>query len=140
MSTYRIEGGAPLRGSITASGAKNAATKQIVASLLTDEEVVLHNVPRIGDVSITMEIVRSLGATVEWSGTSTLHIRAATVGSGEVPVAFVVTDAGMDPDAIRVRCASKLASFKAPRAVVRLDALPRNAMGKLQKHLLPPVP
>jgi len=37
MSTYRIEGGAPLRGRIRASGAKNAATKQIVASLLTDE-------------------------------------------------------------------------------------------------------
>ncbi|CAG1000209.1 partial Long-chain-fatty-acid--CoA ligase FadD13, partial [Anaerolineae bacterium] len=70
---------------------------------------------------------------------------AAVVGMpderrGEVPVAFVVTDAGIDPDAIRVRCASKLASFKAPRAVVRLDALPRNAMGKLQKHLLPSVP
>ncbi len=88
MSTYRIEGGAPLRGSITASGAKNAATKQIVASLLTDEEVILHNVPRIGDVNITMDIVRSLGAMVEWSGDSTLHIQAATVGSGEVPVAF----------------------------------------------------
>src|SRR5687767_4044827 len=54
MSTYRIEGGAPLRGRIKASGAKNAATKQIVASLLTDEEVVLHNVPQIGDVAITI--------------------------------------------------------------------------------------
>src|SRR4051812_47279799 len=61
MPTYHIEGGFPLRGRIHASGAKNAATKQIVASLLTDEEVVLHNVPRIGDVNITIEIVKSLG-------------------------------------------------------------------------------
>ena len=88
MSTYRIEGGAPLRGRIKASGAKNAATKQIVASLLTDEEVVLHNVPQIGDVAITIEIVQSLGATVEWTDDSSLLIHAASVGSGEVPVAF----------------------------------------------------
>lgn len=88
MPTYRIEGGAPLRGRIRASGAKNAATKQIVASVLTDEEVVLRNVPRIGDVAITIEIVRSLGATVEWEDDSTLRIRAASVQNGEVPVAF----------------------------------------------------
>jgi len=66
---------------------------------------------------------------------------AAVVGApdarrGEVPVAYVVTDGGVDCDALRERCAASLASFKAPRAVIRLDALPRNAMGKLQKHLL----
>jgi UDP-N-acetylglucosamine 1-carboxyvinyltransferase len=88
MSTYRIEGGAPLRGRMRASGAKNSATKQIVASLLTDEEVVLHNVPEIGDVAITIEIVQSLGASVEWTDQSTLRIHAASVGNGEVPVAF----------------------------------------------------
>ena len=68
---------------------------------------------------------------------------AAVVGApdarrGEVPVAFVVTDDGVDVDAIRDRCAACLASFKAPRAVIRLEALPRNAMGKVQKHLLTP--
>lgn len=88
MSTYRIEGGAPLRGRITASGAKNAATKQIVASLLTDEEVILQNVPQIGDVAITIDIVQSLGASVEWMDDTTLKIHAASVRSGEVPVAF----------------------------------------------------
>jgi malonyl-CoA/methylmalonyl-CoA synthetase len=66
---------------------------------------------------------------------------AAVVGApdarrGEVPVAYVVTDDGVDVEAIRDRCAASLASFKAPRAVHRVDALPRNAMGKLQKHLL----
>ena len=88
MPTYYIQGGIPLRGQIRASGAKNAATKQIVASLLTDEEVVLHNVPRIGDVNITIDIARSLGARVEWMGDSSLLIHAASVASGEVPVAF----------------------------------------------------
>ena len=67
---------------------------------------------------------------------------AAVIGApderrGEVPVAYVVTDSGVDVDALRERCAQSLASFKAPRAIVRVDALPRNAMGKLQKHLLP---
>jgi len=66
---------------------------------------------------------------------------AAVVGApdarrGEVPVAYVVADDGVDVEAIRDRCAASLASFKAPRAVYRVDALPRNAMGKLQKNLL----
>jgi malonyl-CoA/methylmalonyl-CoA synthetase len=66
---------------------------------------------------------------------------AAVVGApdarrGEVPMAYVVTDDGVDCQALRERCAASLASFKTPRAVVRVDALPRNAMGKLQKHLL----
>ena len=70
---------------------------------------------------------------------------AAVVGApderrGEVPVAYVVTDAGVDVDGLRERCSRGLASFKAPRAVIRVDSLPRNAMGKLQKHLLPTLP
>jgi malonyl-CoA/methylmalonyl-CoA synthetase len=66
---------------------------------------------------------------------------AAVVGApdarrGEVPVAYVVAEPGVDLDGLRDRCAASLASFKTPRAVHRVDALPRNAMGKLQKHLL----
>ena len=88
MPTYRIDGGVPLRGAIRASGAKNATTKQIVASMLTDDEVVLHNVPRIGDVAITVDICRALGATVDWSGPDELRIRAADIRRDDVPVAF----------------------------------------------------
>ena len=70
---------------------------------------------------------------------------AAVIGApderrGEVPVAYVVTESGVDVNQLRERCAQSLASFKAPRAIVRVDALPRNAMGKLQKHLLPVPP
>ena len=88
MPTYRIEGGSPLRGTIRASGAKNAATKQIVASLLTDDEVILHNVPRIGDVAITIDICRALGAQISWAGEDTLRVRAAALRDVDVPVAF----------------------------------------------------
>jgi acyl-coenzyme A synthetase/AMP-(fatty) acid ligase len=70
---------------------------------------------------------------------------AAVVGApderrGEVPIAYVVADNDVDVERLRERCAQSLASFKTPRAVVRVDALPRNAMGKLQKHLLPAPP
>jgi malonyl-CoA/methylmalonyl-CoA synthetase len=68
---------------------------------------------------------------------------AAVVGAedprrGEVPVAYVVTDGPIDAAALRDACASALASFKVPRAFLRVEALPRNALGKVQKHGLPP--
>src|SRR5687768_8668049 len=87
MPSYRIEGGTPLRGAIRVSGAKNAATKCIVAALLTDDEVILDNVPPIGDVTITVDMVRALGAQIDVQG-ETVRVRAATVKSGDVPVAF----------------------------------------------------
>jgi malonyl-CoA/methylmalonyl-CoA synthetase len=55
---------------------------------------------------------------------------------GEVPTAYVVTSDEFDADAARAACARALASFKVPRAFVRVEALPRNALGKVQKHLL----
>ena len=57
---------------------------------------------------------------------------------GEVPVAYVVAHDGFDSVAAEALCARTLASFKVPRAFIRVDALPRNALGKVQKHLLPP--
>lgn len=56
---------------------------------------------------------------------------------GEVPVAYVVLRESIDPDALRERCTDKLASFKVPRAFIEVEKLPRNALGKVQKHLLP---
>lgn len=56
---------------------------------------------------------------------------------GEVPVAFVVMTTEIDTAEIEARCRAKLASFKIPRAFIRVEKLPRNAMGKIQKHLLP---
>jgi acyl-CoA synthetase (AMP-forming)/AMP-acid ligase II len=55
---------------------------------------------------------------------------------GEVPTAYVVASDDFDGDAARDACARALASFKVPRTFVRVDALPRNALGKVQKHLL----
>ena len=67
---------------------------------------------------------------------------AAVVGvadrvRGEIPIAYIVwkNDAG-DPGLLETRCREKLASFKIPRRFESIDALPRNALGKVQKHLL----
>ncbi|HUQ80134.1 MAG TPA: AMP-binding protein [Gemmatimonadaceae bacterium] len=68
---------------------------------------------------------------------------AAVVGvpderRGEVPVAYLVTEGAVDADALREACAKALASFKVPRGFVSVEALPRNALGKVQKRFLPP--
>jgi malonyl-CoA/methylmalonyl-CoA synthetase len=55
---------------------------------------------------------------------------------GEVPVAFVVADDPFDPEALLAACRRELASFKIPARIHRVDILPRNALGKVQKHLL----
>jgi malonyl-CoA/methylmalonyl-CoA synthetase len=67
---------------------------------------------------------------------------AAVIGAadplrGEVPVAYVVTSEGFDPADLDARCRTRMASFKVPRKFVTVAALPRNALGKVQKHLLP---
>ncbi|MGB6942276.1 MAG: AMP-binding protein [Bryobacteraceae bacterium] len=56
---------------------------------------------------------------------------------GEVPVAYVVVTRAIDPADLEAICRQKLASFKVPRSFVVVDKLPRNALGKVQKHLLP---
>jgi len=56
---------------------------------------------------------------------------------GEVPVAYLVTDDAFDAMALDVTLRAQLASFKVPRRYIRVDALPRTALGKVQKHLLP---
>ena len=60
--TWAIEGGAPLRGEVRVSGAKNSITKLMVASMLTTEPCVFHNTPHIGDSQITRAICEALGA------------------------------------------------------------------------------
>ncbi|HMD50473.1 MAG TPA: AMP-binding protein [Bryobacteraceae bacterium] len=58
---------------------------------------------------------------------------------GEVPVAYIVVENGIETAQLEACCREKLASFKIPRSFVKVEKLPRNALGKVQKHLLPGV-
>jgi UDP-N-acetylglucosamine 1-carboxyvinyltransferase len=76
MSTLLIEGGHRLQGRVTVEGNKNAALPLLAACLLTPDECVLTNVPRIGDVEVMARLLGDVGAEVEGVGTTTLRIRA----------------------------------------------------------------
>src|SRR5437764_15493677 len=79
MSTLLIEGGHRLEGRVAVEGNKNAALPLLAACLLTEDECVLTNVPRIGDVEVMARLLLDLGAEVDGIGTTTLRIRQKRV-------------------------------------------------------------
>lgn len=83
MDTFVITGGKPLRGQITLGGAKNVALKVLIASLLTDDKLIIENLPLLADVFSLLEVLKSLGLTYEIVGhTVTIqngHLRNSTV-------------------------------------------------------------
>ena len=79
MSTLRVEGGRRLSGRLEVEGNKNSALPILAACLLTDQECVVTNVPRIRDVEVLLELMRGIGATVDGVGTSTLRVRCASI-------------------------------------------------------------
>ncbi len=85
MNSYIIEGGRPLRGTISASGNKNAALPCIAACLLTDSPVTLSNVPYIEDVLVMLEVFAGLGGSVEALGPNSWKLQAGDIKTSEVP-------------------------------------------------------
>jgi UDP-N-acetylglucosamine 1-carboxyvinyltransferase len=79
MASLRIEGGRRLSGRVSVEGNKNSALPLLTACLLTDQECVLENVPRIRDVEVLIELMRGLGATVDGVGTPTLQVRCPAI-------------------------------------------------------------
>ena len=83
---YLVRGGQPVSGRIRSLGAKNFATKAIVAALLADGRTRLLNAPRIGDVEITCDLMRAAGAGISRGADDALEIDATTLRSSHVPV------------------------------------------------------
>src|SRR5438093_2336732 len=79
MSTLRIEGGPRLSGVVEVEGNKNAALPLLAACLLTTEECVLTNMPRIKDVEVMGQLLMDLGARVEGLGTTTVRVQCPVV-------------------------------------------------------------
>ena len=90
MDRFVIQGGAQLSGTVTPQGNKNEALPVLAACLLTDEPVIVRNVPRIGDVLTMIEILRSLGAEIRELSPRDFEIHCANI-----------RDANVDPEQAR---------------------------------------
>jgi len=88
--SIHIQGGVPLRGDVVIGGAKNAALPALAATLLTDEECVLNNVPMLADIATMVELLRSLGADVDLDPVRhRVRVRAKQITSFRAPTALV---------------------------------------------------
>ncbi len=85
MYEYIIDGGYPINGTITASGNKNAALPCLAASLLTDEPVILKNIPEIQDTNVMIQILQALGAEVEQIEKHVWKIKNQNIKNIELP-------------------------------------------------------
>jgi len=79
MAKFVIRGGQKLKGTIRVKGAKNAALKLLAASLLTDQEWIIGNVPQIEDIFRLIELLKGVGAEVENKSDGLYHIRAKNI-------------------------------------------------------------
>src|SRR3954471_11665709 len=79
MEKFVIQGGVPLSGTLNAAGNKNAALPLIACALLTEDQVILHNVPRIRDTQAMIDLIAALGTDVRWSDDHTVVMRAKTI-------------------------------------------------------------
>ena len=84
MEKFIIEGGTPLEGTITPAGNKNAALPALAACLLTREEVVLRNIPRIRDVEAMLELLRLLDVKAEWRDDNVVALQADELSHSDV--------------------------------------------------------
>jgi UDP-N-acetylglucosamine 1-carboxyvinyltransferase len=88
MSTFVIHGGRPLSGEITVAGNKNAALPMLAASLLTDDDVFIENLPDIRDVGTMRAALEDLGAAIADEGEGRVRVRAATLRKTEPSAAI----------------------------------------------------
>lgn len=85
---FIVEGGHPLSGTIRPTGNKNAALPIVAGALLTSERVTLDNVPRIRDIETLVDLVRSVGAEIDWAGANTLVIHARALRGSDLDPAL----------------------------------------------------
>jgi UDP-N-acetylglucosamine 1-carboxyvinyltransferase len=84
MEKFVIKGGVPLCGELTAAGNKNAALPILAACLLSEEELLLHKVPRIRDTEAQIALLERLGVEVAWTGDNSLRLCAGPVSDAAV--------------------------------------------------------
>lgn len=113
MEALKIKGGTPLKGTVKAAGAKNAMTKLLVASLLSDKKCVFYNVPDIGDVEITVGLCQEIGMQVQWDREAgimevitkelkTSYVPQRFSGANRIPILMIGALLGRTDEAIIV--------------------------------------
>ncbi len=89
MEVLRIKGGVSLEGKVKAAGAKNAVTKILVASLISDKRCTLYNVPNIAEVEITVDLCKEIGSQVHWDRQEgVIEIITKELKTGYIPQRF----------------------------------------------------
>ena len=111
MDKFYINGGLKLDGEVEVYSAKNAVLALLAASILTDEQVVIHNCPKIGDVFSMIKILQSLGCVVTWQGDSII-IDSSVADKHEIPQKY-----GQEIRSSIFMLGSILARFKKAKAV-----------------------
>lgn len=89
MEQYVINGGNPLRGEVTIGGAKNAALAILAAAVMTDETVIVRNVPYVNDTIVLVDAIRDIGAIVENIDKHTLKINGSTISRLSVDYDYI---------------------------------------------------
>lgn len=89
MDIFKVRGGRPLKGHVKAMGAKNAVSKMLVASLLSDKKCVFFNVPNISEVGITVRLCQEIGMEVAWDRRrGVMEVVTKELKSSYVPLNF----------------------------------------------------
>lgn len=125
MEILRIKGGRPLQGQLKAAGAKNAVTKILVASLISDKRCILHNVPNIAEVEVTVDLCKEIGSDVFWDRQlgiieiTTKHLKTAYIpqrfsGANRIPILMIGALLGRTNKEIRVPTTGGCAIGKRP--------------------------
>lgn len=85
MSSLRVYGGVPLNGDVKISGARNSVLKLIHAALFSNQDIILHNVPRIGSLLKDIELLESIGAKFDWLSANILRVNCSGIHTYEIP-------------------------------------------------------
>ena len=89
MEQYIMKGGNPLNGEVTISGAKNAALGILAASIMTDDDVILENLPNVRDIRVLIQAMREIGAQIEYIDNNTVRINGSKIDSISIDYEFI---------------------------------------------------
>ena len=89
MDQYIIKGGKPLQGEVNISGAKNAALGILAAAIMSDDKVIIDNLPNVRDINVLLQAIENIGAKVEKIDQNTVKINGGFINSVIIDYEFI---------------------------------------------------